>query len=309
MSFVSRGRFHGRIGVCWRISRLRFSRWKSAWKVVTMTSEQQMRWPVAIRLEMLPGDGLVTKFAKAAEYGFDAVELPGRHLADYKEELLANRQDLPLPVSSISLGFRGSLVSADEQARRRCRDDISDLLLLCSELGARGLVMPPILKMDRHPRLADAGGPESRRQAEDALLLEQLGDLGDCARDNGALLLLEPVNRFETDYLNTISHAADICERLNHPNVGITVDFFHMQIEEMNPGESIRLAGRWVKHVHVAENTRTEPGPGSLDFRPGFEALRDIGYQGCIVLEPRTLSGPAEEVLPRSARYVRDLIG
>jgi sugar phosphate isomerase/epimerase len=80
-----------------------------------------------------------------------------------------------------------------------------------------------------------------------------------------------------------------------------------MQIEELDIGESIAQSGRWIRHVHVAENTRVEPGPGSMDFIPGFKALKELGYGGIIELECRTLSGPAEEVLPRSAGYIRRL--
>jgi len=74
-------------------------------------------WKLGIRLEVLPGDGLVERFASAACYGFDAVELPGRHLPDCRDELMANIGRLALPVSSVSLGFRGSLVSADAEGR------------------------------------------------------------------------------------------------------------------------------------------------------------------------------------------------
>ena len=263
-------------------------------------------WPLGIRLEVLPGESLVEKFANAAACGFDAVELPGRYLPDYRAELLACKDRLPLPISSISLGFRGSLVSADGEARRQCRDDTRDLLALCADLGAAGLVMPPMLNQDGHQRLADVGNCADVRAAEDALLLEQLPELAEAAGSAGKLILLEPVNRFETDYLYELAHATALCERLDHPAVGITVDFFHMQIEELNPPEAIRRAGRWVRHVHVAENTRVEPGPGWLDFRPGFEALRDVGYDGFIVVECRTLSGPAGEVLPRCVRYLRE---
>ena len=83
-------------------------------------------WRLGVRMEVLPGDGVRERFEYAARYGFDAVELPGRFLADYRDDLMTCRHDLPLPVSSISLGFGGSLASADPEARQH-----------------RGIVVPP----------------------------------------------------------------------------------------------------------------------------------------------------------------------
>jgi len=248
------------------------------------------------------------RFANAVRFGFDVVELPGVALAEYQAELLAARDDLPAPVSGISRGYRGSLLSADEASRRRCRADIRRLIDLCATLGARGLVIPPVLHEDRQVRLSEvAGSGSSVKEAEDRLLVDQMGELADYAAQAKVLLLLEPVNRYETDYLNTLGHAAALCRQLDHAAVGIAADFFHMQIEELHLAEAIQEAGQWIKHVHVAENTRVEPGPGSLDFGPGFKSLGQIGYEGCIVVECRSLSGPAERVLPASAEYLRQL--
>lgn len=262
-------------------------------------------WPIGIRLEVLDGETVSEKFVNAAAYGFDAVELPGRGLADFQEELLACRSQLALPVSSISLGFRGSLLSADAAARRQCCDDIKSVLSLCAELGAVGMVMPPVLHMDNHPRITDAGEQSDVRAAEDALLLEQLPELADSARDTGTLILLEPVCQAETDYLNTLGRAAALCERFGREELGVTADFYHMQLEESDPLEALRQAGRWIKHVHVGSSVRTEPDPESLDLAPGMNVLREIGYCGYVVAECRSLSGDPATVLPRSAAYLR----
>jgi sugar phosphate isomerase/epimerase len=263
---------------------------------------------LAIRLEILPGNSILDKFVNAARYGFDAVELPGRYLNNYITELLACKNDLTLDISSISLGYRGSLLNANDNVRAQCRQDIKELLSLCAKLGAIGLVMPPILHKDAPTGLTDAQTGTDTKKAKDNLLLEQLPELADHAHKNGVVLLLEPVNKFETDYLNTIDHALSLCKKLNHPGLAITADLFHMQIEELEPINAILNAGKWIKHVHIAENTRVEPGPGSLNFEPLFRALLDIGYAGYIVTECRSLSGPADQTLPYSAQYIRKII-
>lgn len=167
-----------------------------------------------------------------------------------------------------------------------------------AELGVGLLNVPPVLIQDNPVRLDD-------KAKQDALLVEQLPSICDEARERDLLFLLEPVNKYESDYLHNVPHAAWLCEKIDHPNLGLTADFFHMQLEELNIPASIHQAGKWIKHVHVAENTRVEPGPGSLDFVPGFAALKALGYDGIIEVECRYLSGPGEEVLPRSVDYLR----
>lgn len=265
-------------------------------------------WPLAVRLETLPGDGVVDRFANAKRYGFDAVELPGRYLDEYRDDLMRNADRLPLPVSSISLGFRGSLVSADPASRAQCRADTMELLGLCRQLDACGLVMPPILNRDTHERVTAAPEGRTIKELLDELLIEQLPQLAGCAAENGVHLMIEPINALETDYLVTVEDAVSILDRVDCDGLGITVDFFHMQLSQLKIDSAIRDAARWVRHVHVAENTGVEPGPGSLDFSPGFAALREIGYDGYVVIECRSLSGEPDTVLPRSEQYMRALI-
>ncbi|MBL6763900.1 MAG: sugar phosphate isomerase/epimerase [Verrucomicrobiae bacterium] len=253
---------------------------------------------LSIRLEVLPGTSVAEQVAGAKRFGFDAIALPGRFKDRWLPGLRECLADSPLPMSSISLGFRHSLLSPDPLRRRQCRDSLMELLDLCAELGAGMFNFPPCLSYDNPERLSD-------RAECDALLFEQLPALADAARDRDVLFLLEPVNKYESDYLNSIEHAANVSRKLNHPNLACTADFFHMQIEELRIDEALSKAGNQVRHVHVAENTRVEPGPGSLQFRPGFKSLKDSGYTGFVEVECRYLSGPAETVLPRSAEYLR----
>ena len=80
-----------------------------------------------------------------------------------------------------------------------------------------------------------------------------------------------------------------------------------MPLEELSIPESLSKAGRWIRHVHVDENTRVEPGHGSLNFIPGFQTLKELGYSGFIELECRRLSVPAENVFQNSVEYLREL--
>jgi sugar phosphate isomerase/epimerase len=262
---------------------------------------------ISCRLEVLPGERVIDKLTNAKAYGFNAVSLPGRFLNSYLDELRDCLSDSPLPLASMSLGFSGSLLSPRKDVREQCRDSLLKLFDICAELAVNCVNVPPVLIQDNPNRITDAGAYGSVTEAQDALLTEQLPALGDQAQKRGLILLLEPVNQYESEYLNTVPHAAKLCETLNHDYIGITCDFFHMQLEELSIPQSLSQAGKWIKHVHVAENTRVEPGPGSLNFTPGFRALKKIGYNRIIEIEPRTLSGRAEKVLPKSVDYLRRL--
>ncbi len=255
---------------------------------------------ITCRLEVLPGANVAEKVANAQRYGFAGVALPGRFLKSWLDEARAFQAASPLPFVSLSLGFEGSLLSPHPAVRQQCRDSILRLLDICAEFNVHLFNIPPVLIQDNPERLKD-------RAQQDALFLEQLPALGDAAKARDVTFLVEPVNRYESDYLHSIEHAAQLCAQLNHPAIALTADFFHMQLEELHADAALTKAGVWTKHIHVAENTRIEPGPGSLNFTPGFRALKHLGYRGLIEVECRNLSGPGEVVLPRSVVYLQQL--
>ena len=109
--------------------------------------------------------------------------------------------------------------------------------------------------------------------------MELLREAGESAAREGTNILVEPLNRYETHLANTLADGAAICAAADHPNVNIMADFFHMSIEEADIAASIRGAAQYVKHVHLADSNRTEPGTGHTEFRSGFAALQEIGFE------------------------------
>ena len=99
------------------------------------------------------------------------------------------------------------------------------------------------------------------------------------------MLAIEPLNRFETDLVNTVEQAIELCDMVDRPNLGLLVDTFHMNIEEKDVGDAVRSAGSRVFHVQVAENDRGTPGTGQVHWAEFFSALSAIDYQGQIVVE------------------------
>ena len=110
---------------------------------------------------------------------------------------------------------------------------------------------------------------------------------------------VETLNRFETSFLNTTQQALELIERVAHPAVGLALDLFHLGIEEKSPGDALRAAGPHLKHVQVAENDRGTPGTGHLPWQDIAAALRDIDYDGRIVIE--TFSDRVEAIARAAA--------
>ncbi|MGB0582892.1 MAG: sugar phosphate isomerase/epimerase family protein, partial [Limisphaerales bacterium] len=208
---------------------------------------------ISIRLEVLPGETVAEQITRAADFGFDAIALPGRFLDRWLAELRECRADVPLPMASISLGFVHSLLSPNESDRQECRDSLLRLLDLCAELEAPRLNVPPCLIQDNPVRIREVGDYRSLSERLDAILLEELPAIGDAAAERGVTFLLEPVNKYESEYLNSVVHAARLIRRLDHPAVQVTADFFHMQLEELHTAAALQESVSEVGHVHVAD--------------------------------------------------------
>ena len=143
----------------------------------------------------------------------------------------------------------------------------------------------------------------AREKAEEELL-EFLHLSADHARDKGIRIAIEPLARPESNVVNTLAEAVALAERVNRPEVGVLVDFYHLD-EEKEPLDHIPRAGKRLIHVHVADTGRLYPGSGNYDY-PGFwRALRGAGYGGRVTIEcnwrdfPAEL-GPAVEFLRKS---------
>ena len=116
--------------------------------------------------------------------------------------------------------------------------------------------------------------------------VESVKTLGKVARDLGIDFCLEVVNRFETNILNTSEEGVRFCRDVDCPNVKLLLDTFHMNIEEDNIADALRYGREYLGHLHVGEGNRKPPGQGSLPWEEIGLALRDIGYDKGVVMEP-----------------------
>ena len=101
----------------------------------------------------------------------------------------------------------------------------------------------------------------------------------------GVTLAIEPVNRWETFFLNTAADGSALCDSIGNSRIGLLLDTSHMVIEEKSQASAIRSAARHLRHVHVAETDRGTPGTGQTDWPGLFQALHDVAFDGWCVIE------------------------
>ena len=126
----------------------------------------------------------------------------------------------------------------------------------------------------------------------EAWLVEALQQCAQAASEKGVRLCIEPINRYETDLVNTVASGLDLIDRVGAENLGLLLDTFHMNIEEADMGAAIRQAGGRIFHFHVADSNRWHPGAGHLDFESILHGLREVGYRGYLSGEFMPLPGP-----------------
>ena len=121
--------------------------------------------------------------------------------------------------------------------------------------------------------------------------LQSLSEIAPVAEEYGISYCLEVVNRFEQCILNTAAEGRAFVEELGSPSVKLLLDTFHMNIEEDDIAEAIRSARGVLGHFHMGECNRKTPGTGRMPWGPIFQALKDIGYTGAVVMEPFLKTG------------------
>ena len=229
------------------------------------------------------------------------IEFSGAQLLDRMDEIVAETKRSSVKPSTICAGYGGCLLDPNPEERETALRNIETLLEAAGRMGAVGLVLAPIFGP---PRLPDLAPFRSAVALERELLLVLLDRLADRAEASSTLVLLEPLNRYETHLLKRLRDATEIARELNRPSVRIMADFFHMSIEEPNIAEAIREAGEWIRHVHLADSDRYLPGHGHTDFAAGFGALREVDFSDYMALECR-VDGDPEVELPEALAVMR----
>jgi sugar phosphate isomerase/epimerase len=256
---------------------------------------------LALREDMTPGATLQEQLTWLERLGFDGIELSRASLDLPPRELRAIFSAFPVRAANVSGAL--TLLHPDPAEREAGKELMRRRLELAGELGAAGVLVVP--QFGRQPAMPDLSPLKTGDELENELLVLQLRELAPVAKAAGVPIFLEPLNRYEAHVLNRLEQGVAFAEQVG-PDVRIMADFFHMNIEEADIAASIRAAGRQIVYVHVADSNRLQPGRGHLDFRPGFAALKEVGYDGYLGIECR-VDGPQETALPESMALLREV--
>jgi sugar phosphate isomerase/epimerase len=224
---------------------------------------------------------LAEGFTLAKETGFDDVELflPGPdHVSVEEIKSLAQTHGLGIAAVGTGAGMvkHGlSLTDPSRDTRIAALDFLEQMIAFGGQLGA-----PAILGSMQ----GKWGGDVSKDQALE-WLADALRIAGKTAAKFNVPFIYEPLNRYETNLINRLTDGADFIEAHSLENIVLLADLFHMNIEETDPADSIRAAGKHIGHVHYADSNRRAMGLGHTDPKPIIAALKEIHYTGHLSAE------------------------
>ncbi|MBS7641997.1 MAG: sugar phosphate isomerase/epimerase family protein [Candidatus Bathyarchaeia archaeon] len=260
---------------------------------------------ISCQENLLTGVSFEEKVYTAEKLKLDAIEVWGRDLDTRIKSILDAISSSRVKISTICSGYPGDLLSTDRREREEAMNGIIERLRYASELGAIGLIVVPTFGRPKLPDLY----PLHRDviELERRLIIEELRILDKYAVDYGVYILLEPINRYETHFMNKISDAIKIVSEVYGNNIAVMADFFHMNIEERDLSESLLSCIHLLKHIHLADSNRLPPGFGHTDFKTPLSLLKKHGYKYYMAYECR-IPEPTELNLERSIGYIRSVI-
>lgn len=222
---------------------------------------------------------------KVADTGFDQIEFPLEGIGDFDyDRARALTEEYGLDVSCcVAMGPDRDLVHPDPAIQANGMEYLRQAIEVTQRVGGTNLVGPIYSAVGRKWKAT----PEERARDVDTLV-PYLKELAAYAAERGVVLGIEPLNRFETSFINTHEQVIEVVDRVDHPNCGVMLDTFHMNIEEKELGEAINKTGKRLVHVHACENDRGAPGSGNVSWNKVAAALRAINYDGPLVIESFT---------------------
>ena len=240
-------------------------------------------------------------FPKFKAWGFDSVEIALENASDIdaaKVRAALDEHGLTCNTICAAMGggrdFRGS-----ESEQAASMDYLKGVLDVMPVLGATVLAGPLYSTVGR----AAFEEPEAYRRQWDTVV-GHLKELAAYAGNLGITLAIEPLNRYETDFINTCSQALDMVAAVDSEHLKIHLDSYHMNIEEKDLAKAILAAGDKLAHFHGCGSDRGTPGGDHTDWEGISAALKQIGYDGNVVIESFT---PAVKVIAKAASIWRDM--
>ena len=230
--------------------------------------------------------------------GVTGFEPGGGDLANRVDEFKEALSGRNIKISAICAGFRGFMLSEDEDVRNLCRDTMHEIIVAAGALGSTGVIIVPAFR-SQVPVM-----PHTQETRD--FLCQWFDELGKFAVENGTTVILEPLRRNEAFYLRQVGDAASICRDINNPGVKCMGDFWHMAQEETSEMGAFISAGNYLQHVHIAGRAkRVIPNKDEEadNYVNGFRGLKIIGYDKYVSFE---CGSGTEEVLTAAVELMRN---
>ncbi len=229
--------------------------------------------------------GTVSLFPKIKAMGFDVVEIPVEY-PDMIDPVVVKRALAENGLEAVVCGAFGptrDLTHEDPNVQRHSFDYISKCFDLCRAWDTKFLAGPMYSAVGK----ARMVSPDQRKIEWDRAV-KNLREVCKLADENGLMIALEPLNRFETDLVNTAEDVMLLVRDIDHPAAGVMLDGFHMAIEEKNLERAAIITAGKLIHIQVSENHRGIPGTGQTDWEALKRGLSTIGYSGVVSIESFT---------------------
>jgi D-psicose/D-tagatose/L-ribulose 3-epimerase len=234
-----------------------------------------------------PDDSHWPMIEKLKEMGYDGVEVPLFNLDIDKWGKFGERlRGIGLDCTAVTVrNADDNPISPEASVRQKALQANQQTLDCCQALGAETLVGP------YHSAIGEFSGT-GPTEDEWKWGVEVMRGTAEYAGKVGVMLGVECLNRFETYLLNTHADSARFAREVDHPNCKVMYDTFHANIEEKDIAQAIRDCADVLHHVHISENDRSTPGQGHMPWDTNFDALKEIGYDGWLVVEAFGLALP-----------------
>jgi len=219
-----------------------------------------------------------TTLRRGKKYGLQSIEIsgePDQYKTSDVRKLLQELDMFCWGSVTLTLGDR-NLASKDEAQRAATVNYMKQVATMVHELEGTELTVVPATV----GKVSPDGSPEE----EWKWVVDSLKEVYELTESYGIKIGLEPLNRFETYFLNRADQAVALAKDVG-PNCGVCLDAFHMNIEEVDFMEAIRTAGDMLVDFHVADNNRMPPGMGQLNWVDIVKTLTEVGYDGAMTLE------------------------
>jgi sugar phosphate isomerase/epimerase len=247
---------------------------------------------------------------RLSDLGYDGIQIMGEpRKYDVKEVNALLKKYNQECMGSVSIMLAGrDLVHANSYYRDMTVMYLKEVIDMIEALNGTVLTLVPS-EVGKIVAMADA-------DTEWGWAVEGIKELAAYAKGKGVTIGLEPLNRFETNFLNRHDQALKLMEDVGYDNVGVTLDAFHINIEEEDPMQAILNTGEHLVDFHVADNNRWPPGKGNYDWKEVVDTLKKAGYDGYLTsefvvpMDRSPLAGKSEdagtEASEEELKFIRD---